>query len=177
MANRATRRASGVDYPTSLDEWAHDGIITVQLPAVGDHKARLVDYELPNLWSYVALGRVPNPLASLAMRIRSEVIAPDSLSSEEKVSYYALQTHIIATHLKRPNLVEELGSEDAAVAWVAANLPEDHLWKLWMLSVHIFDPAEMAEQLRGLLDLESFRDRKSGEDVPSGSDADGAVTG
>ena len=161
MPSRATRRASAQTYP-ALDSWGHAKVITVPL---GD---LVVDYEVPDLDAYIARGLIPNPLLPMARRVVVGIGPKDEQQMDDTDfrAYFDLRCRIIASHLRRPDLVAELGSEEAAIAWVAEQMPPGHRDILWRCSVHMFD-AEQA--LRSLMDTLPFRDRKAdGEPAADG---------
>lgn len=180
MPNRQQRRSSSAKYPTSLDAWEHDKLLKgLRLPAVGNGPERMVDFEIPDLAASVMRGEVPNPLASMALRVDTDVIAPAELGDDEKRTYFALMNRIIATHLRKPNLVEMTGSVEAAEAWVAQKMPPLHRILLWQRCVHIFskeDVLRMIEDLEGGevsgADVSSISDLATFPDVPAVALAD-----
>lgn len=147
-------------YP-NLSDWGHRRIIPVELD--DDLK---VDFRLPDIGTWLVKGRIPNPLRAIAERHEYEGIdlsTPDSTTPEEKLQYTELQAFIIATHLVKPNLVEEMAKdpdpedertpEERATDWVMEEMPPEHKAKLWLTAFHISDAL-----LSGLQQLASFRD-------------------
>lgn len=139
------------DYP-SLDAWAHKRVATVEL----DEETK-ADVRLPELGVWLAQGRIPNPLRSMAEQLEYSMVEPAKLNTEERKEYYDLQAFIIATHLVKPNLIEELGSQEAAAEWVLEEMPPVHKDKLWMQMLFHFNPEEL---MRSLSDLAPFREEQ-----------------
>lgn len=163
MAKATSRKAA---YPT-LSSWEHAKTITVDLDAFS------VDFEVPDLDSFIARGMIPNPLLPMAIQVAGSVKAPSEadMTPEDRKAYFDLRCFIIATHLRRPNLVEELG-EQGAVAWVAEKMPPGHRDALWANSVHFLAPDEVMRSIRDLL---SFRPGEASDLDASGSGEDGAT--
>lgn len=149
----------------TLDEWAHAGIIDIELPPVGTSPAYTVSYELTDLTSFIAAGRIPNPLLALALRIEQEGIAEDSLTADEIADYLELQCIVIAAQLRNP----DLSGEPDPAGWVKAHVPPMHRRKLWEVSMHMDLPAAV----KGLLELARFREGAAGGDVPGGGGTNG----
>ena len=169
--NRASRRASGAKYPT-LDQWSHQRVIKgLALPAVKGQPALMVDYEIPDMWALGSDGELPNPLAAMALKIEQGVMNTDDFSDEEHQTYYELACNVIARHLRKPDLVAELG-ELEAVEWVKTKLHPDHRDALWARSIHVFQPADFEEVLRSITALEKSGDGNDGpQAVESGAQA------
>lgn len=149
----------------SLDEWAHAGIVDIELPPVGSAPAYTVSFELTDLTGFIAAGRIPNPLLPLALRIEQEGVAEDSLTAEEIADYLELQCIVIAANLRDP----ALSGLDDPVGWVKAHVPPLHRRKIWEVSMHM----DLPEAVKGLLELARFRDGAAGGDVPGRGDANG----
>lgn len=163
MAKATTRPKAA--YPT-LSSWGHAKVTTISL---GEFS---VDYRVPDLDAFIARGMIPNPLLPMAIKIAGSVKAPNEaeMSAEERKAYFDLRCHIIGTHLVRPNLVEELGSGEAAAKWVAEEMPPGHRDQLWAASVHFLAGEEL---MRSIADLLRFPDRSAGNLVPTGGAEDG----
>lgn len=153
-------------YP-ALDKWAHRRIVTVEIDA--DMK---VDFRLPDLGVWIAQGRIPNPLRPIAEKIEFGIVEPEKLSDEERQTYYDLQAFIVATHLVKPNLVEELGSEEAAKEWVMEEMPPTHRDLIWLRAFHLIPDEVMAS----IGDVTRFRDEPASGLSVVGSEANGAGT-
>lgn len=151
-------------YPT-LNGWAHKRVVTIELDS--DSK---VDFKLPDLGVWIANGRIPNPLRPIAEKLEFGMVEVEKLSDEDRQAYYELQSFIVATHLVKPNLVEELGSEEAAKGWVLENMPPSHRDRIWLAAFHVV-PEEV---MRSVLDLANFRDESAGDLSVVGSEANGA---
>jgi hypothetical protein len=166
VANRATRRQDGATYP-SLDQWEHSKTLRgVRLPQVEGHPAFKVDFEIPDLTAFLVAGRIPNPLAAMAVRIETGGVKEQELSDEERKTYFDLQCYIIATHLRKPNLVEQLGEEDA-VEWVKAKMHPDHRAALWQRAVHMISSDDIEEAIKSLQEAIPFRDGPGRDLVPA----------
>lgn len=153
-------------YP-SVQSWAHRRIVEVDLDA--DLK---VDFRLPDLGVWIAQGRIPNPLRNMAENIEYGIVNPEQLSDEDRQAYYDLQAFIVATHLVKPNLIEELGSQEAAMDWVRNEMPPTHRDLIWLRAFHIV-PADIAGSLT---DLFPFRDEPAGDGAEPDSSAQRAST-
>lgn len=129
------------EYAT-LDTWAHSTEIDLQLS-----NGQWVTYRIPDLSAYIALGHIPNPLAGMALQIETEGVVASKLDDDERRTYFDLQCWIIATHLRVPNLVAELGTEQAATAWVESEMHPDDRALLWSRSVHSFDAEEVLSSI------------------------------
>lgn len=189
--NRAERRASPVKYPTSLDEWSHDRLLTVELPPTTDGKpVRKVDIEIPDFFALSNKGLIPNPLRSIAEKAET-MFDPSEASDEEKTQYFEFVCWTVGRALKKPNLVEELGSPDAAQAWVAEHIPPMHRLILWQKCMHLFSEEDAAAfralaaamlqvseaeipPVRGLEDVATFPEGSVGAEPSVGSGEDGA---
>lgn len=156
-------RTERKSYLTTLS-WEHAKEIDVDL-----EEGKTVRYEVPDLHQYIALGTIPNPLSVMAARIDEGAVTLDKLSAKEKREYFDLQCWVIAKHLRRPNLVEEMG-EEKAVAWVQTKMHPDHRMALWVRSVHMFSPEEV---LKSLGDLIPFRNGGQSDELPVGVGANG----
>lgn len=154
----------------TVKDWAH--LRTIQV----DLDGRMVDYRLPDLAAFVAQGKVPNPLRALAGKLLDAGLDERDLSDAERLNYISLQCHIIASHLVRPNLLKEFGSEEAAASWVLENMPPSHREILWQRSVfHVTDPGLM-EAVKSILDLAPFRDGNGRADAQPSGEQVGAGT-
>lgn len=143
----------------SLGEWEHRTIIDVPLDDDLTVKVRL-----PDLGEWIAQGRIPNPLRQIAEQMEFGIVQPQNLEDDDREAYFALRAFIIATHLVDPNLVEELGEEEA-VEWVrSGKMPPNHRDLIWMRMFHVV-PGEVFESLAGLV---PFRDERSGLAAVSG---------
>jgi hypothetical protein len=188
MANRATRRASGAKYPASLDEWAHDRLIKgLELPAVGDAKPRLVDFELPSLNVFAQLGDIPSPLAELAVRAEWDVeFSPLTAPNEERRTYYELMCWVIAWGLRKPDVLAELGTLEAAARWVSENIHDTAKVVIWARAQHMVSAEDVlaaltqsTKEVKGsdvasVADLGDFRGGPGSPAAPSDSGAAGA---
>lgn len=187
-ANRATRRASAAQYPKTLDAWSHDRMVKgLRLPAVGDGPERLVDYELPNLATFAKLGDIPEPLVAMAIKAEWDpAFSPLSAAPEEQRTYYDLMCWVIAWGLRKPNVVEELGSLAAAATWVDANVHDTQKVAIWQRAQHLLDPTDvltalqaLSEEVKGsevntVADLETFRDGGRGAPVVADGSGNGS---
>lgn len=144
----------------TLDEWAHAGIIPIDLPSYGDAPAYTVQYELTDLTGFVAAGRIPNPLLPLALRIEAGEVAEDKLTAEEVADYLELQCIVIAGSLRDP----DLSGLDDPVEWVKAHVPPLHRRKIWEVAMHM----DLPEAVKSLLEVARFRDGAPSRDVPRG---------
>jgi hypothetical protein len=185
--NRAERRASGVDYPSSLTDWSHDKIVTITLDAIGGGPARVVDFELPDLVMFATRGMLPNPLLrEMALKVDNG-LTPGKLTEEEQGTYFDLMAWIIATGLRRPDLVSELGGAHEAAEWVATQMPPAHRIAIWQRAVHIFSPEDLlrffeatggvedtpGSEVSSVSDLATFPRHAGGGPVPDGDGAAG----
>lgn len=160
--NRAVRRQSAAKYP-SPDAWDHQRLLKgLTLPEVAGQPSMMVDYEVPDMWALGSDGELPNPLASMALRLEQGVTNTDEFTDEENTTYYELACRVIATHLRKPNLVEICGSVEAAVESVKTKLHPDRRDALWAKSIHVFQPADFEEVLRSITALEKSRDGNDG---------------
>lgn len=163
MAARSERRASGTSYMTTKT-WEHAKEIDVEVEA-----GKVVRYEVPDLHQYVALGTIPDPIAGLAAQIDGGAVVESKMTEEERKTYFELECWVIATHLRRPNLIEELG-EQGALDYVKTKMHPDHRAVLWSKSVHNFAPEEV---LRSLGELLPFLAEQQGSQLPSGGGKNG----
>ena len=140
--NRAERRSSKAKYPASLDEWSHDRILSIELPSATDGKpSRMVDIEIPDFFMLANKGLIPNPLRGIAEKAES-MFDPAEASEEEKGLYFDFVCWTVGQVLKKPNLVEQLGSGEAAQEWVATNLTNAHRLLIWQRCMHLFTEAD-----------------------------------
>jgi hypothetical protein len=160
MANRVQRRATGGPTYWTVANWAHARLVTVPL---GD---KSVDFELPDLEVYMALGKVPNPLMAIAKQLFSSGVTASELSNEELGDYVWLQCHIIADHLRKPDLVQDQGSHDKAAEWVHDVMPAAHRQTLWNRSLNHVDLAELVRTFQA-----------AGGSAPSGEQGESAGQG
>lgn len=191
MANGTTRRAAAAQYPRGLADWAHDKLVRgLELDPVGDGPRRMVDLEIPDLAHMAIHGNMPNPLAAIALRVE-EGVTPAKLTDDEKGAYFDLMCHVIATQLRKPDLVSDLGGLDAAVKWVAEQMPPTHRIAIWQRCVHLFGPddilamIQLAEDaaedqvsgrdVKSISDLATFRDEPTSAEVPASGRAEGAA--
>jgi hypothetical protein len=167
-ANRAARRhplkASEKNYLT-LDTWAHDAIVEVDLGSGFD------EIEMPQFEDYLIDGGViPEPLVGIAQRYEDEGPALVTTSPEEKAAYRDLKLWMIATHLRKPNLVKDLGSEEAAIAWVREHVTSNQRSTLFLrCAFHITD-AQLATNLAALA---PFLASRAGDAVAGNGAANG----
>lgn len=187
MTNRAARRSVGAKYPADADIWNHDLLVKgMVLPAVGDGPLRQVDIEVPNLATMAMRGHLPDPLVPIALKV-ADGYTLRKLTDEDKRPYYDLMCWVIATHLRRPNLVEQAdGDAEAAAAMVAEKIPDEHKWAIWLRCVHVFDPDDLLLQLQeggalgeavnaaSLTDVATFPDEPRGAAVHPGGEVSGA---
>lgn len=152
-------------YP-SVKDWSHRRVVSVELD--GD---LVVDFRLPDLGVWIAQGKIPNPLRSMAETIEYGLVQPEALNDDDRQAYYDLQAFIIATHLVKPDLVQDLGGEQEAVEWVKEQMPPTHRDLIWLRAFHIV-PGDMIASLGDLL---TFREEPSGGgaagDSPQGRSA------
>lgn len=185
MPNRADRRASGAKYPTSLDRWDHDRVLKgVEIPSASGGQPFLVDFELPNLNTFAKLGDIPNPIAEIAIKAEWDTsFNPLTAQGDDRKDYFDLMCYVIAWGLRKPNVVEELGSLEAGAAWVAKWTVQQQM-VLWSRSQHMVAQEdieaaamlkkEVEEGINSVADLKDFRHGGRGADVsPNGTDATG----
>jgi hypothetical protein len=163
----------------SLAAWEHARLLKdLPLPS-----GQVVDFEVPDLWTYVLYGMIPNPLAAMAMQVESKQgLDPMELDADAQRRYADLVYWTIATHLRKPNLVEELGSEEAAIAFVRDKMLPDDRGLLWSKAVHLITPEDIArgvvdlvegsEELRTVMELQSFRDGAGSSNGAAGNRRD-----
>ena len=186
--NRASRRASKF----TLDEWSHDRLLTIELPSVTEGKPdRTVEVEVPDFFMLANRGLIPNPLRGIAEKAES-LFDPAEATEEEKAAYFDFVCWTVGRQLRSPNLVEELGSEELAQAWVADNMPNAHRLLIWQRCMHLFTEADarafqalaaaMLEAqgaptetppVRGLDSVATFPEGSVSAESPGGSGADG----
>jgi hypothetical protein len=160
---RTQRRAENTSYLTTAT-WEHAKEMDVEV-----EKGKMVRFEVPDLHQYVSLGTIPNPFAAIAAQIDQGAVAESKMTPDERKQYFELECWVIATHLRRPNLIEELGEEEA-LKYVKTKMHPDHRAVLWSKSVHHFAPEEV---LRSLGELVPFLGGGQGDDVPSGGGKNG----
>lgn len=181
MPNRSARRQSPARYPTSLEVWNHDALVRgLELPAVGDGPARQVDLQIPNLATLALQGRMPNRLVPIALKVADGLTLTKLEEGAEQADYHALMCWVIATHLRKPDLMAEYADEEAASQAVADLLPDDHKWAIWQRCVHVFEPTDILEAMSkaGLLkevqgsEVRSVTDLARFPSQPNGGPAD-----
>lgn len=152
--------SSGIErsYP-SPDKWAHRRVITVDL----DEDLQ-VDFRLPDLGVWIAQGKIPNPLRSMAETLEFGMVQVEALESEDRIAFYDLQAFIVATHLVKPDLVASMGGEEEAVEWVKNEMPPAHRDMLWMRAFHIVS----GDMLSSITDLLRFREEPAGAGAATG---------
>lgn len=149
----------------SIDGWAHRRNVTVDL----DDDLQ-VEFRLPDLGVWISQGKVPNPLRAMAEKIEYSVVQPTAMEDDERKTYYDLQAFIIATHLVKPNLVEQFeGDLDRATEWVREEMPPTHRDLIWLRAFHIIPEAMMAS----INDLLPFREGQTVGGASGDSDQDG----
>jgi hypothetical protein len=160
----------------SLTAWEHARLLKdLPLPS-----GMVVDFEVPDLWTYALYGTIPNPLAAMAMQVESKQgLDPMELDADAQRQYADLVYWTIATHLRKPNLVAGLGSEEAAITFVRDKMLPDDRGALWAKAVHLItqediargvvDLVEGSEELRTVMDLQSFRGGASSDNGAQGN--------
>lgn len=149
----------------SVAGWSHRRNVTVDL----DDDLQ-VEFRLPDLGVWIAQGKVPNPLRSMAEKIEYSVVQPNLMEDDDRKTYYDLQSFIIATHLVKPNLMETFDQDlDKAMEWVREEMPPTHRDLIWLRAFHIIPEDMMAS----ISDLLPFREGESVGSAAGDSDQDG----
>jgi hypothetical protein len=167
----SSRRSNGPPptrrYP-SVSEWEHARVVPVDL---GEFT---VDLELPDLFVFALTDKgFPNPLRSVAELTKA--LQAESEEEEDLRNLLELQTYVIARQLRKPNLLEELGSIEAAQQWVIDKMVPEHRKKLWEYCVYHRPAAEVMEEARSVAALLPFPDERADVAPVDGGEPDGAV--
>jgi len=147
-----------------LTQWEHLRIREVDLDG------ETVTIELPDLAVMSHMGIVPNPLREAIAKIPEAVKDEDSLSSDELKAQILLQGYVIGHQMREPNLVEELGSIEAAQDWVINKMPPEHRKRLW--DICLFHRTS-DEFLSSLEEMRKFRGERGSTESVGSSDSNG----
>lgn len=162
MAATATKNAG-------LAKWSHEREQVIDLPS-GAGKAVVQALDLTEA---VALGRIVNPLAAVAMKAEGGELNRGEMSPEEVSEWFELVCNVVALALKefcpkRATAVK--GPLDPE--WVRDNMPPIDRDRIFTAATHIIT-ADVMQGVMSVLGLSSFRGGEPSEQPTNGSPGDG----
>jgi hypothetical protein len=156
----------------ALSKWSHQREQVIDLPSgAGKGVVQAVD-----LTEWVALGRIVNPLAVVAMKAEGGELNRGEMSPEEVAEWFELVCFVVAGALKefrpkRANVVK--GPLDPE--WVQDNMPPIDRDRIFTAATHIIT-ADVMQGVMSVLGLSSFRGGEPGTESPNGGPGDGKGT-